>query len=57
MSKTSSQVKNRWNAKNYDQILINVPKGQKEVIKQHAQEHGESVNGFINKLIKQALES
>ena len=30
MSKTSSQVKNRWNEKNYDRITIMAKKGKKE---------------------------
>lgn len=55
MSKTSAAVKNRWNDKAYDRINLTVPKGQKEIIKKHAEENGESVNGFIQRLINEAL--
>ena len=51
MGKTSSAVKNRYNEKAYDRINLTVPKGQKEAIKEYAESKGESVNGFINRLI------
>lgn len=55
MSKTSAAVKNRWNDKAYDRINLTVPKGQKEIIKNHAEKNGESVNGFIQRIINEAL--
>lgn len=55
MGKTSSAVKDRYNAKAYDEIKLRVEKGQKEVIKAHAEAQGESVNGFINRAIEQAI--
>lgn len=33
-----------------------MPKGQKDTIKEYAEKNGESVNGFINRLIAEALE-
>ena len=57
MSKTSSAVKNRYNAKAYDRITIVVKKGQKELIKTHAEKHdGGSVNAFIQRAIAEAME-
>lgn len=56
MGKTSSAVKDRYNAKAYDEIKLRVEKGQKEVIKAHAETHGESVNGFINRAIAEAMD-
>ena len=29
-SKTSAEVKNRWNEKNYDRITVMAPKGKKD---------------------------
>ncbi len=55
MAKTSAAVKNKWNEKAYDRINLTVPKGQKEVIKKYAEANGESVNGFIQRLINEAL--
>ena len=42
---------NDYNARAYDRINLIVPKGDKETIKARADELGESVNGYINKLI------
>lgn len=56
MGKTSAAVKDRYNAKNYDDIRLRVPKGQKEVIQDFAEQRGESLNGFINRLIQEAME-
>ncbi len=55
MSKTSSAVKDRWNKKTYDQVAFRVPKGRKETLEQRAQETGESVNGYLNRLIRDDL--
>lgn len=57
MSKTSSAVKNRYNEKAYDRINLTVPKGQKEVIKAHADTMSESVNEFIKRAIRATMES
>ena len=56
MGKTSSAVKDRYNAKTYDEIKIRVPKGQKDLIQAHAEAHGESTNGFINRAITNQME-
>ena len=57
MGKTSTTVKNRYNEKAYDRINLTVPKGDKEVIKAHAEKHdGGSVNGFIQRAIKETME-
>ena len=55
MSKTSSKVKNRWNAKAYDQLPVRVPHGRKEDIEAHAQSKGKSVNGLMNDLIREDM--
>jgi len=55
-TKTSSAVKNRYNAKAYDQLPIRVQKGEKEVIQAHAEAMGESLNGFVKRAIAEAIE-
>lgn len=55
MGKTSSVVKDRYNAKAYDEIKVRVPKGQKEVIQAHAEAQGKSVNGFVNEAIEEKM--
>lgn len=56
MGKTSSAVKDRYNAKAYDEIKVRVPKGQKELIQAQAESQGKSVNGFINEAIEEKME-
>lgn len=46
MGKTSSQVKEKWNQANYDELKVRVPKGQKATVQAAAQEVGESVNQY-----------
>lgn len=55
MGKTSAAVKNKWNDKAYDRINLTVPKGNKDIIKEYAEKNGESVNGFINRIINEAM--
>lgn len=56
MGKTSSAVKNKYNAKAYDRINLTMPKGKKEVIQNHAEERGESTNAFINRAINETMQ-
>jgi len=46
----------KYNAKTYDRLEIIVKKGNKEELKTHAAECGESLNGFVNRAIKEAME-
>ncbi len=54
MSYTSTEVKRRWNEKNYDRLTVLVPKDKEIIIKKYVQEHGTSVNGLINALMQKA---
>ncbi len=56
-SKAQQKAVNKYMATNYDRINLTVPKGQKETIKAHAESKGESVNSFINRAIKQTMET
>lgn len=54
-SKAQQKAVNKYMAANYDRINLTVPKGQKDAIKAHADNMGESVNGFINRAINQTI--
>ena len=56
VSKAQQKATNKWIEKAYDRINLTVSKGQKEVIKAHAEAHSESVNGFINRAISETME-
>lgn len=47
---------NRYINNTFDRINLTVPKGRKEIIKRVAEQNGESVNGFINRLIELELQ-
>ena len=46
---------NQFNAKAYDRINITVPKGKKDEIKARAESLGESVNGYLWRLIQEDM--
>ena len=54
--KSSTKAKNKYNAANYDNLRIVVPKGTKEIIREHAENKGESINGFVNRAINETME-
>ena len=56
MTKPTNAVKDRWNAKAYDDLRIRVPKGRRLDIEAYAKIKGESVNGLVNNLLREALE-
>ncbi len=56
MGKTSSAVKDRWNAANYEQLMVRLPKGRKKTVEEYAKGQGVSVNGLVNELLREKLE-
>ena len=54
--KNSPESINRYMAKAYDRINIIVPKGQKEVIKSHAEAKGQSMSSYITTAIAEKME-
>ncbi len=52
----ATAYQNKFIAKTYDRINLTVPKGKKEIVQAHAEARGESVNGFINRAISEAME-
>lgn len=56
VSKAQQRAVNKYVKANYDRLLLTMPKGQKDTIKAHAEAHGESVNGFINRAITETME-
>ncbi len=60
LSESRKRANKKWNDENlkikYDRIQLVVPKGHKDKIKAHAQQRGESVNGFIGRAIDETME-
>lgn len=55
MTKPTNAVKDRWNAKAYDDLRIRIPKGRKADVEAYAKAQGESVNGMVNNFLRNAL--
>jgi len=49
--KCNQRAVNKYNRENYDRLNIMVPKGERDIIKAHAAEQGESLNAFVNRAI------
>lgn len=57
-TKTSSEVKNRWNEKNYDRITVMAPKGKKDEWSKIAKEKGfNGLSGFIIDCVNKQTEN
>lgn len=52
MGKAQTKATNKYILKAYDRINLTIPKGRKATIEARANEQGESVNGYINGLIR-----
>lgn len=56
VSKKQQACVNKYVKNNYDRINFTVPKGQKDVIKQAAENAGESVNAYIYEAVRRRME-
>lgn len=61
VSEAQKRASKKWNDANmrerYDRIQIVVPKGEKDVIKEAAEECGETVSEFIRRAVEMRIES
>ena len=58
MAPTEAQKRaiEKWNREKVDDLRIRVPKGQREVIREHAASQGETINAFVFRAITEAIE-
>ena len=57
VSKANQKAVAKYMKANYDDIKVRVPKGEREVIKAHAEKHDNgSVNSFIQRAIKETMQ-
>lgn len=57
MGKTSSEVKDRYNKKAYDTIMLRVYKGRKDEVQAAAKRAGLSLNAYIVKTIERQMDN
>ena len=56
-TKASGKAVNKYIKNNYDQIMIRVPKGDRERYKDLAEEQGKSLNSLVIELIEEKIKS
>ena len=54
-SKAQQRAVAKYMAANYDEMKIRVPKGRRADFDAYAKEQGESVNGLVNRLMREAI--
>lgn len=54
-SEAQKRASAKYNAKAYDRLELKVPKGEKDKIKAHAEQQGESLNGFIGRAVDEQI--
>ena len=55
MGRNSYASIKRYEDKNYDKILVRIPKGDREIFKAHAASRGESLNGFVGRSLSETM--
>lgn len=55
-TRAQQQAVARYKAKAYDAFETRVKKGEKAQLQTHAAKHGESLNGFINRAIRETIQ-
>ena len=56
ISEARRRANEKYNAKAYDEMKVRVPKGRKAELQAHAEEQGESLNGFIVRAVDETIE-
>lgn len=54
-SKAQQKAVQRYVKNNYDRVVLTLPKGKMDLIKEHSKNNNESMNVFINKAIDKAM--
>lgn len=55
VSKAQQKAVNKYVKNNYDRINVTFPKGEKDLLKAHADKRGESVNAFIVRSVRETI--
>lgn len=55
ISEAQKRAVAKYNAANYERVELRLDIGKKQLVKAHAEEQGESLNGFINRAIAETI--
>ena len=56
ISKAQQKAVHKYVKNNYDRVSLMLYKGQKDIVKAHAERQGETLNSFINRAIAETME-
>ena len=56
ISKAQQKAVQKYVKNNYDRVVVTFPKGKRDIIKQYASNHGESMNAFIVRSVNETME-
>lgn len=56
ISEARKRANAKYNAKAYDKTMIRLYAGELDAIRDHAQQRGESLNGFIGRAIRETIQ-
>ena len=56
VSKAQQRATHKYAKNHYDRLEMQVPKGKKKIISNHAIEHDGSINKFLNRAVDEAME-
>lgn len=55
MGSSATKAKNKYNQKNYDRFILNLPKGEKERYKKIAESENMSLSSYIIQAIEEKI--
>ncbi len=56
VSKAQQRATSKYKKSHYDRLEMQVPKGEKENITEHAKEYDGTLNKFLNRAVKETME-
>ena len=54
-TKAGAKATEKWRSENQDRIYVKLPKGEKQMIQDHAAARGESQNDFMRRAIHETM--
>ena len=55
ITENQKNARKKYLSEKIDHINFRVPRGEKEILREHAETHGESLNGFIYRAVTEAM--
>ena len=56
VSKAQQKAVQKYVKNNYDRVVVTLPKGRRDEVKEHASNHDESMNAFIVRAVNETME-